>query len=134
MNISKRPERGSVFLNLISICIATELGAVARAMPNPTMRRAEGPTVSHICEQVAEAAQYLESVGMTGKELSALHHLNKSLTFRGVIDYFNVNRDIRRQTSDFANRVLFVAREHRIRSRPLDSLIQLALNRWPLTR
>ncbi|MDX6578016.1 MAG: hypothetical protein QOE96_3969 [Blastocatellia bacterium] len=92
--------------------------------------------MSHVCEQLVEETRYLEAAGLSQAQLSALHHFSlkgRPITFNGVCSYFSKrNGDIWKITSDFASRVLFIAREHRNGAHSFDALVQQALAKWPL--
>ena len=90
---------------------------------------------SHICEQLVEAALYLKSVGMTGAQLSQLHHdslVGKRVSFSKTCNYFSRNTDIRPINVHYAERLKYVAAEHRRTGDSLGALAKRALARWPL--
>ena len=86
--------------------------------------------MSHICEQVVEAAHYLEAAGMTAHQLTSLHHRSKE-SYKSLYRYWSVNREPRPKSLDYAYRLLFVEREHRKGNQPLDGLIARALSKYP---
>ena len=87
--------------------------------------------MSHICEQVVEAAHYLEAAGMTAHQLTSLHHRSKD-SYKSLYRYWSVNREPRPKSLDYAYRLLFVEREHRkSNNQPLDGLIARALSKYP---
>ncbi len=91
--------------------------------------------MSHLYEQLVEAAHYLQAAGMSQRQLTSLHHRSKTgwqQTFNSLYSYWSVNRDPRQTTVDFANRVLYIAREHEFTNQSLDALIERALSKWPL--
>jgi len=91
--------------------------------------------VSHLCEQLVEASDYFETSGLTEKQLSALHHFSlkgRDITFQRIRRYFGVNKDLRENNINFASRVTFIAREHKLSSQSLGSLVAQALSKWPL--
>jgi hypothetical protein len=91
--------------------------------------------MSHLCEQLVEAAQYLQSKGMSQQQLSALHHFSakgREVTFASIIKYFGINKNLRANNIQFAERLKFVATEHRRTGKNLNVLVQEALNRWSL--
>jgi hypothetical protein len=94
-------------------------------------------------DQASADATYLQSVGMSEAELSALHHFslkNRGTfryhgTFNGVRRYFTPGKQLRRNNSRFAERLACVAREHRSgTSKSFATLVHEALARLPLTQ
>jgi hypothetical protein len=91
--------------------------------------------MGHLYQQVVEAAHYLQAVGMSEDQLTLLHHRSKTgwtQTFKSLYYYWSVPRDPRPRTLDFANRVRFIAREHKAKNQSLDTLVERALSKWPV--
>ena len=91
--------------------------------------------MSHLCEQLVEEVRYLQSAGMSQQQLSALHHFSlkgRRVTFRRLESYFSTNRDLRQTNYNFAERLRFVAHEHRHGRKEFSVLVGEALRKWPL--
>lgn len=89
--------------------------------------------MSHICEKLLNAAHYLEVQGMSVQQLRALHHSQSRLeTFASTYKYFGTNRMLRLKNERYAERLIFVAEEWRKGNGNFVSLVQRALERWPL--
>jgi hypothetical protein len=92
--------------------------------------------MTHRSDQVAADATYLESAGMSAVELSALHHFSlkgRRGTFNGVRRYFTPGKELRAANTRFAERLGYVAHEHRRDTRKsFQTLVQEALARFPL--
>jgi hypothetical protein len=91
--------------------------------------------MSHLCEQLVEEVRYLRSAGMSEQQLSALHHFSlkgRKVTFRELERYFSTNRDLRRTNYNLAERLRFVANEHRMGRKDFSISVREALRRWPL--
>ena len=91
--------------------------------------------VAHICKQLVEAAQYLQSVGMTQSQLTQLHHFSSKgrvVRFNETINYFRTNRELGANNTNYAARLIYVANEYRHGGQRINSLIQQALGKWPL--
>jgi hypothetical protein len=91
--------------------------------------------MNHLCEQVVESATYLQSAGMSREQLSQLHHFSlkgRLVSFAQTCDYFSVSKDLKQNNIRFAERLNFVASEHRRSKQGLSLLVQQALVRWPL--
>ena len=87
---------------------------------------------SHACIRVVEAATYLQLVGMSVQQLRAIHHsLRKTETFASTIRYFGENKDLGDKNSRYAQRLEFIAAEHRKKVTGFDALVSEALSRWP---
>jgi hypothetical protein len=54
------------------------------------------------------------------------------VAFGSVYRHFGVNKYLLENNTNFAYRVLFVAREHRSGDQPMNMAIQGALSKWPL--
>jgi len=92
--------------------------------------------MSHICEQLIEDARYLKLAGMSQQHLSTLHHFSlkdREETFTSTLKYFGENKDLRRNNTNYANRLKFVAAEHRRTGKGFNSLVAQALAKWPLS-
>lgn len=91
--------------------------------------------MSQPCADVIAAALYLESVGMTGHQLTRLHHFSingRKVSFAETYRYFENPKDLRQNNLRFAERLKFVADTHRLGGRGIDSIIDEARERWPL--
>ena len=91
--------------------------------------------MSHVCEQLVVDARYLKGAGMSQEQLSTLHHFSlkdREETFKSTLKYFGKNRDLRHKNTDYANRLKFVAAEHRHSGTGFNVLIAQALKKWPL--
>jgi hypothetical protein len=89
----------------------------------------------HPCEQLIEAAHYLESEGMSSDQLSQLHHFSLrggKVYFKLVYCYFGTNKNLQQNNSNFAERVTFVASRRKASGQAFKDLIEQALKRWPL--
>jgi hypothetical protein len=67
--------------------------------------------------------------------LSALHHFSakgREVTFTSTFNYFGTNKNLKENNIQFAERLKFVASEHRRTGKNFNLLVQEALNRWPL--
>jgi len=88
---------------------------------------------SHLCAQVVEAARYLQSAGMSVQHLQAIHHsVRKTETFAATIRYFGENKDLGDKNTRYAQRLGFIAAEHRRTGTGFSTLVDEALRRWPL--
>lgn len=88
--------------------------------------------MSHLCEQLVEDVRYLRSAGMSEQQLSALHHFSlkgRKVTFRRLESYFSTNRDLRQTNYNFAERLRFVASEHRRGRKEFSTLVGEALRK-----
>jgi hypothetical protein len=91
--------------------------------------------MSDLSRQLVESAHYLESTGMSKQQLSALHHFSRQgrqVGFRQTYAYFGESKRLRQNNANFAERLKFVAVEHRRGRQGFGALIQQALKRWPL--
>lgn len=91
--------------------------------------------MSQACDAVIAAALYLESAGMTGHQLTRLHHFSisgRKVSFAETYRYFEHPKQLRLNNLRFAERLVFVADEHRRGGRELDAIIDEARRRWPL--
>ena len=92
--------------------------------------------MKHLCKQLIEAVLYLEENGMSQREYSTLHHNSlkgRENTFAKTYGYFNIERNLRKKNTDFAQRCIFVVKEHqRIGGKNFGTLMQAALGKWPL--
>ena len=71
--------------------------------------------MKHLCEQLIESAHYLESVGFSREQLSALHHFSVrggKVGYPETYAYFGVNKELRKSNRAFAERLNYVAAEH----------------------
>ena len=90
-------------------------------------------TQSHTCAQLVEAAEYLRSVGMTHHDLRYLHHSpGQKETFSSTLRYFGVSKELGGKNLLYANRVVFVASEHKKGKSTIAVLLVEALQKWPL--
>ena len=89
--------------------------------------------MSHICERLVTAARYLEAQGMMADHLRALHHLQaRPETFASTYRYFGTNKELNHKNVLYAQRLIFVADEHRKNHGSFVSLVQQAVTNWPL--
>lgn len=87
----------------------------------------------HICERLVAAARYLEANGMSVGHLRALHHLQKRPeTFASSYRYFGTNKELDHKNQLYAQRLIFVADEHRRSGDSFDSLVRRAVSKWPM--
>jgi hypothetical protein len=87
----------------------------------------------HICERLVAAAKYLEANGMSAAQLRAVHHSQRRLeTFASTYRYFGENKELRHNNLLYAERLIYIAEEHRRGRRSIASLVQEAIERWPL--
>lgn len=92
-------------------------------------------SASHACQQLIEAAKYLESVGMSGQQLTQLHHFSltgRMVTFKEAYRYFGTKKDLGEKNANYAARLSFMADCHKRGRHNIDVLIQEAIARWPL--
>lgn len=122
------------------------LGSEAPVSPSPTRhaavqlppaetRPSESHAMSHLCEQLVAAAKYLESKGMTTRQLSKLHHFSlkgREVTFQEAYRYFGTRKELGKTNADYAERLRFVADNHKLGRESFSSLIEQALRKWPL--
>lgn len=90
----------------------------------------------HICEQLVNSTQYLEEHGFTQKQLSSLHHFSlkgREVRYRELSRYFGNNIELKIRNFNFANRVVYVAGQHKQGESNFSRLISQALEKWPLT-
>jgi len=91
--------------------------------------------MSHLCEQLIEAAKYLESIQMSRQQLSRLHHSflkGRQESFKATYGYFDTNKELGKKNINYAERLKFVAAQHKQGEHNIDLLIQQALKKWPL--
>lgn len=91
--------------------------------------------MSHLCEQLVEAARYLEAVAMTREQLSQLHHFSlkgRQVSFGEAYRYFGANKDLGQKNRAYAQQLIFVAAEHKQGAQDISMSITQALYRWPL--
>jgi hypothetical protein len=89
----------------------------------------------NLCEQVIQSARYLESEGISQEQLSQLHHFalnDRQLAFRAIYRYFGTHKQLRSKNVSFAERLKFVADEHKTGKKSINTLIKEALRHWPL--
>jgi hypothetical protein len=92
--------------------------------------------MSHICEQLIEDAGYLKAAGMSQEQLASLHHFSlkdRVETFNSTLGYFSQNRNLGLNNTNYANRLRFVAGEHRRSGKEFHLLVAEALVKWPLS-
>lgn len=136
-------EKSKVLTKMISPGSTSELKdsrAPASVMPSRAhsqqSKLAAGSTGSlHICERMVESLIYLEKQGFTQQQLSCLHH--KSLkgeqeTFAASLAYYSDNKNLRKRNTNFADRLIFIANEHKQNDAEFPDLINQALTNWPL--
>ena len=90
--------------------------------------------MSHLCEQLVAAAQYVATARMSKKQLSRLHHFSlkgREVTFAEAYRYFGTNRELGKNNTNYAERLKYVATKHKEGGKNLDSLIDQALKQWP---
>jgi len=87
----------------------------------------------NICERVVEALKYLQEAGLSERQLTSLHHRSTE-TFKSAIRYWSVNRKPRSRSLDYANRLIFIAREHRKSNDALDVFVAQAKSNWPVVK
>jgi hypothetical protein len=96
------------------------------------------PFMTDRSDQAATDATYLESAGMSALDLSKLHHFSVNDgswrgSFEGVRRYFTPGKQLRANNTRFAERVAYVAREHRSgTNKSFDALVLEALAKFPL--
>jgi hypothetical protein len=91
--------------------------------------------MSHVCEQLVDAARYLQASGMSQRQLSEMHHFSlkgREISFSGIYSYFGENKSLKQNNANFAARIIFIANDHRHGRGSFDRLIETALSRWPL--
>lgn len=91
--------------------------------------------MGHICEQLVDSARYLEKAGMSGEQLSQIHHFWRSgrrVTFSVTYKYFGVNKELRENNIRFAERLKFVAEQHMLHGQRFSNLVQQAVKKYPL--
>ena len=93
----------------------------------------EADLMSNICQQVVDAARYLQEVGLSERQLTSLHHRSTE-TFNSAIRYWSVDREPRPRSLDYAYRLRFIAREHKGTNQSLDILVARALSKWPVSK
>lgn len=87
----------------------------------------------HLCERLVDSARYLERQGMSVQQLRSLHHsTTRPETYRSTYRYFGDNKELKQVNIDYANRLIFVAEQHRQGNGAISTLIEQALQRWPL--
>ncbi|MEO8385411.1 MAG: hypothetical protein ABI583_09225 [Betaproteobacteria bacterium] len=55
--------------------------------------------MTHLCQQLADAAHYLEEKGMSRMQLSKLHHFSlkdREVTFASTYQYFSTPKDLKK--------------------------------------
>lgn len=90
----------------------------------------------HICEQVVTSANYLEDNGFTQKQLSSLHHrslVGGEENFSSLLKYFSINKNLQKKNANLANRIIFIADQHKQKKGTFSQLIEQALEKWPLS-
>ena len=81
-----------------------------------------------------EAANYLEHAGMTGAQLTSMHHSKvRNESFKSVYGYFQRPDTLRDNNLQFGRRLLKAASLHRLTGESnLDVLVQAVLLKYPL--
>ena len=92
--------------------------------------------MAHRSDQVVTAARYLQDAGMSSDELTALHHFSRSgkkVTFASIPKYFAGSKELQDNNAAFAERICFVALEHRLKpEKSFAILVRTALAKWPI--
>jgi hypothetical protein len=87
----------------------------------------------HICESLVSAVQYLEQHGLSVEQLRALHHpQRRPETFASTLKYFGQSKELKPLNRKYAERLIYIASEHRNGRAGLSALVEQALSRWPL--
>lgn len=85
-------------------------------------------------QAVREAANYLQSAGMSVKLLKDMHHFSaRTETYASTIRYFNEDRELRATNIAYGKRLCFVAQSHQKHSASFESLVAESLIRFPRT-
>ena len=100
---------------------------------NATLSHLE-TNMGNLNEELVAATHYLEAAGMSEEQLSQLHHYwpRKRVTYWQTYDYFGKNLPPRTKNTRYAERLKFVAAQHRLRGESFSVLVQEALAKWPL--
>jgi len=73
---------------------------------------------------------------MSNDELTAIHHRSlsgKRVTFGEIPGYFAGGKELRDENAAFAERICYVASEHRVKpEKTFAALVRSALAKWPL--
>lgn len=89
--------------------------------------------MSHICERLVGAVHYLQRNGLTVEQLRALHHPQRTPeTFASTLRYFGSPKELRPLNRAYAERLIYVADEHRKGREGMGQLVEQALSRWPM--
>ena len=89
----------------------------------------------HLCQQIIEAARFLNANGFTQKQLSSTHHFSlkgRDVTFASTYKYFGVPKELQLRNQQYANRLIFIADQYMARAGRFSDLIAAALQKWPL--
>jgi hypothetical protein len=88
----------------------------------------------HICERLVAAAKYLEAQGMSAEQLQAVHHSKRRKeTFAGTYRYFGEAKELKAKNTLYAKRLIYLEQEHRRGQRSISSLVEAAIQQWPLS-
>jgi hypothetical protein len=88
-----------------------------------------------LCQQLVEAAHFLEANGFTQKQLSSIHHFSlkgRDVTYAAAYRYFSVPKELKIRNQKYANRLSFIADQYRAGAGRFEDLIVAALEKWPL--
>ncbi len=89
--------------------------------------------MNHLCERLVEAVIYLQREGLTLEQLRSLHHTQRRPeTFASTCKYFAKKRELKTLNVAYAERLIFVANEHKQHCTPIKVSIAAAIARWPL--
>jgi hypothetical protein len=89
----------------------------------------------HSCRAITEGLKYLEAHGFTTKQLSSIHHASlkgRTETFAGAYRYFGENKELQDRNLAYASRLKFIVDKYKGNGGTFESLIALALEKWPL--
>ena len=70
---------------------------------------------------------------MSVEQLRALHHpMSRPVSLAATLKYFSTNRSLKGNNAVFAERLVFVASEHKRGQGSIATLVTNALARWPV--
>ncbi len=85
-------------------------------------------------EELLAAARYLEAAGMSQEQLWQLHHFwpRRKVTYWQTYDHFSKHEISCDNNVRYAERLKFVATQHKQGNKDFDDLVREALKKWPL--
>ena len=89
----------------------------------------------HICDLVVNSVEYLKCNGFIENQITELHHfslIGKQVRYASLLKYFSVHKNLQSNNQKVADRINYVAEQHKLKSGNFSQLIKQALLKWPL--